>query len=58
MSGKTDQVKGKAKQAAGVVTGDKRLEREGKRDRVAGGIKEKVDEVVDKVKKAIKPRRS
>jgi uncharacterized protein YjbJ (UPF0337 family) len=57
MSGKTDQIKGKAKQAAGVVTGDKRLEREGKLDRAAGSIKEKAEGVVDKVRSAIKRRR-
>ncbi len=38
-----DEVKGRAKQAAGIVTGDKDLEREGKADRVAGAVKEKVD---------------
>jgi uncharacterized protein YjbJ (UPF0337 family) len=57
MSGKTDQIKGRAKQAAGVVTGDKRLEREGKLDRAVGSIKEKAGEVVDKVRTAIKRRR-
>ncbi len=38
-----DEVKGRAKQAAGVLTGNKDLEREGKADRVAGAVKEKVD---------------
>ncbi len=38
-----DEVKGRAKQATGVLTGDKDLEREGKADRVAGAVKEKVD---------------
>lgn len=38
-----DEVKGRAKQAAGIVTGDKDLEREGKADRVVGVVKEKVD---------------
>ena len=56
MSGKTDQIKGKAKQAAGVVTGDKQLEREGKLDRAAGGLKKKAEGIVDKVKSAIKRR--
>lgn len=42
-----DEVKGRAKQAAGVVTGDKKLEREGKADRVVGTVKEKVDEARD-----------
>ena len=49
-----DEAKGRAKQAAGVVTGDKDLEREGKVDRLAGTVKEKVDEardwIADKVK--------
>ena len=53
-SGKTDQVKGRVKEAAGVLTGDKQLEREGKLDRAAGNIKEKAGKVVDKLKKAIK----
>ena len=38
-----DEVKGRAKEAAGIVTGDKDLEREGKADRVVGAVKEKVD---------------
>lgn len=38
-----DEAKGRAKQAAGVLTGDKNLEREGRVDRVAGAVKEKVD---------------
>jgi len=42
-----DEVKGRAKQSAGVLTGDKDLEREGKADRVAGAVKEKVDEARD-----------
>ncbi len=57
MSGKTDQIKGKAKQAAGVLTGNKRLEREGKLDRTVGGIKEKAAGAVDKVRSAMKRRR-
>jgi uncharacterized protein YjbJ (UPF0337 family) len=58
MSGKTDQMKGKLKQAAGVLTGDKKLEREGKLDKAAGSVKKDVEGAVDKVKEAIKPRRS
>ncbi len=42
-----DEVKGRAKQAAGVVTGNKDLERAGKADRVAGVVKEKVDAARD-----------
>ena len=51
MSGKTDQVKGRVKEAAGVLAGDKTLERKGKIDRAAGNIKEKVGNVVDHAKK-------
>jgi uncharacterized protein YjbJ (UPF0337 family) len=58
MSGKTEQAKGRAKEAAGVLVGDKRLEREGKVDRAAGRVKEKAGEVVDKVKSTFKRRRS
>lgn len=42
-----DRAKGRAKQATGVLTGDKNLEREGRVDRVAGAVKEKVDEARD-----------
>ena len=48
--GDAEQLKGRAKEAVGDLTGNDRLEREGKADRAAGGIKEKVNELVDKVK--------
>ena len=51
MGGKIDQAKGRAKQAAGVLVGDKRLEREGKVEHAAGHIKEKTKEIADDVKK-------
>jgi uncharacterized protein YjbJ (UPF0337 family) len=54
MAGKTDEVKGRAKQAAGVVTGDKGLENEGKVDRATGKVKKAVGEVADKVKSTLK----
>jgi len=50
MGEKIDQVKGHAKEAAGAATGDKSLENEGKADRLAGDVKEKVGDAVDKVK--------
>jgi len=56
MSGKTDQAKGRVKQAAGTLVGDKRLENEGRVDRAAGKVKEGADKVVDKVKSAVKRR--
>jgi uncharacterized protein YjbJ (UPF0337 family) len=56
MSGKTDQIKGRTKQAAGVLLGDKSLEREGKVDRVGGKLKQAAEEVVDKVRSTVKRR--
>lgn len=48
-----DDIKGKAKEAAGTVTGDKDLEREGKVDRAAGSVKENVSNATDKVKEVL-----
>lgn len=47
---KFDKAKGRAKEAAGDLTGDRDLQREGKVDRTSGGIKEKLDDVTGKVK--------
>jgi uncharacterized protein YjbJ (UPF0337 family) len=52
-SGKSDELKGRVKEAAGALTGDKRLKREGKLDQAVGQIKQKVEKVVDKVKDAL-----
>ena len=52
MGGKIDQVKGRAKEAAGVLVGDKSLERKGKVQRAAGDIKEKAEDIADDVKEA------
>jgi uncharacterized protein YjbJ (UPF0337 family) len=64
MAGKTDQVKGKAKEAVGDLTGDQDLKSEGKADRQAGEVKEKVgkaeekvDEAIDKVKSVVHPKK-
>lgn len=46
-----DELKGRAKEAAGDLTGDKDMEREGKKDQMQGKAKEKVDEA----RKAIDP---
>lgn len=45
-----DDAKGRAKQAAGDLTGDKDLKREGSVDKAAGQAKEKVGDAADKVK--------
>ena len=53
MAGKTDQMKGKAKEAVGDLTGNKDLKAEGRADRQAGGVKEKVGKVEEKVEEGI-----
>jgi uncharacterized protein YjbJ (UPF0337 family) len=49
-----DETKGRVKQAAGDLTGDKDLKNEGKVDRAAGSAKEKVGDAADKVKDTIR----
>jgi uncharacterized protein YjbJ (UPF0337 family) len=53
-SGKSDELKGRVKEAAGVLTDDKKLKREGQVDQTAGQVKQKVEKVVDKVKDAVR----
>lgn len=60
-----DKAKGKAKQAAGDLTGDKDLEREGKRDELVGkakgligDLKDKAEDGMDAVKEKIDKVRS
>jgi uncharacterized protein YjbJ (UPF0337 family) len=48
----TDQVKGRIKEAAGDLTGDKDLKREGKADRAEGALKGKLDDAKDAVDRA------
>jgi uncharacterized protein YjbJ (UPF0337 family) len=50
---KAEQVKGHAKEAAGDVTDNDRLRREGKADQAAGKAKEKLGDVKDKIGDAI-----
>jgi uncharacterized protein YjbJ (UPF0337 family) len=50
----TDELKGRVKQAAGDLTNDDDLKREGKADRAAGKVKEQVDKAGDRVKDAIR----
>jgi len=60
MSGKTDQVKGRIKEAAGVLTDNERLKRKGRLDQVVGKVKETAEKAVDKMKNALtsnRPRR-
>jgi uncharacterized protein YjbJ (UPF0337 family) len=54
MSGTSDDLKGRAKEAAGDLTDDKSLKNEGKTDRAAGKVKDVTDDAADKVKDAVR----
>jgi uncharacterized protein YjbJ (UPF0337 family) len=48
-----DDAKGRVKEAAGDLTGDDGLKREGKVDQGTGKVKDSVEKVSDKVKDAL-----
>lgn len=54
MSGKTDKIKGRIKEAAGVLVGNDKLRAEGKTDQAVGEVKEVVQNVADSVKDTVK----
>lgn len=54
MSGKTDVVKGRLKEAAGALTGNDKLRAAGKTDQAIGEIKQVAEKAIDKVKRAVK----
>jgi uncharacterized protein YjbJ (UPF0337 family) len=49
VSGEADKTKGRIKEAAGDLTDNDKLKREGKVDQAAGKVKEKVDDVKDRL---------
>lgn len=55
MSGAVDKGKGRAKKAAGEVTGNKSLKNEGRVDKASGAVKDKVGDAADKVKDVVNP---
>lgn len=50
---KADDLKGRAKQAAGDLTDDDSLKREGKIDRAAGTVKEKIGDAANAAKDVV-----
>ena len=52
-TGTKDKAKGRVKEAAGALTGDRKLKAQGKVDQLAGKIKDAVETVVDKTKNAL-----
>jgi uncharacterized protein YjbJ (UPF0337 family) len=53
MAKNPDEIKGRVKEAAGSLTGNKKLKSEGKADRLAGEAKGKVKKAEVKVEKLI-----
>ncbi len=54
MGGKTDEVKGRIKEAAGALTGNDKLREEGKTDQAVGRAEQAVQKAADTVKEAVK----
>jgi uncharacterized protein YjbJ (UPF0337 family) len=50
MSGKAENMKGRATESAGVLTGHEKLKNSGRADQAAGKVKQAVTRAVDKVK--------
>lgn len=50
MANNIDDAKGRAKEAAGSITGDENLKNEGKTDQAKSKVKDAVDDVAGKVK--------
>ena len=55
MGENVDEAKGRAKEAAGDLTGDKGLQREGKVDQATSTVKDKAGDAADKVKDVVNP---
>ena len=58
MSGhKGEEMKGRLKEAVGDVTGDKDLQREGNLDQASATTKSAIDDVAEKAKSVINPKK-
>ena len=55
MAGNADEAKGRVKEAAGALTGNDDLKREGKVDKASGKIKDAVDAVRERVEDIAHP---
>ena len=53
MAERIDEAKGRTKQAAGDLTDDKKLKREGRIDRAVSSVKERVDDAAEKLKEKV-----
>ncbi len=50
MSGTTDTIKGRIKEAVGVATNDRHLKNEGRVDQAVGKVKKTVNKIINKAK--------
>jgi uncharacterized protein YjbJ (UPF0337 family) len=53
MDSNTDDIKGRVKEAAGDLTDNEDLKREGKADRAGGKVKEVIEDIGDKAKDVV-----
>ncbi len=58
MSGTTDKIKGRVKEAIGVLTNDDALKAEGKLDQNTGKIKDAVAKVINNARDAVRTPKS
>jgi len=58
MGSTTDKIKGRIKEAVGVLTDNDRLKSEGQTDQVVGEVKEAVEKVKDKVARVVEKVRN
>lgn len=52
-SGTMQKMKGRVKEAAGALSGDEKLKREGRIDQTVGKVKQSAEKAIDKVKNAV-----
>lgn len=53
MDEKLEDLKGRVKEAAGDLTDEERLEREGKLDRAGAAVKERIEAIAEKAKDVV-----
>jgi uncharacterized protein YjbJ (UPF0337 family) len=58
VAGKDEEMKGRLKEAAGAITNNNKLRREGKMDQAAGKAKQAVGKAIDKTKNALEGKRN
>lgn len=54
--GRFEEAKGRTKKAAGEVSGDEELQREGQAEKTSGTVKEKLNAAIDRMKRPFSRR--